>query len=83
MLVLGIAILVIALIGGILSKAWAFILAGMASYYLGDIAFSYLIWNELYYTGSPTDLFWWAGGLLIGFGFYYSRKTVERIKAVK
>ncbi len=76
-LVLGIAILVIGLLGGALSKAWAFILAGMGSYYLGDIAFSYLIWNGLYYTGSPTDLFWWGGGLLIAFGFYYSRKLIE------
>lgn len=79
-LVLGIAILVMPLIGGALSKAWAFILAGIGSYYLGDLAFSYLIWNKLYYTGSPTDLFWWGGGLLIAFGFYYSRKVVEKIK---
>lgn len=78
MLVLGTSILVIALIGGTLSKAWAFILGGMSSYYLGDIAFSYLIWNELYYTGSPSDLFWWGGGLLIAFGFYYSRKAIEK-----
>lgn len=77
-LVLGIAVLVMPLIGGALSKAWAFILTGMAGYYLGDLAFSYLIWNELYYTGSPTDLFWWGGGLLIAFGFYYSRKVVEK-----
>ncbi|MFZ1324603.1 MAG: hypothetical protein WAT67_01025 [Candidatus Contendobacter sp.] len=49
--------------GGATAEAWWYVLAGLVLYFIGDQAYTYLVFTEQYTSGSPIDIFW-----VLGFG---------------
>ncbi len=54
---------------GTLGLTWGLIILYLILNYIFDASFSYLTWNNLYYTGHPIDLLYFAGYLLLILGF--------------
>ncbi|QQS53258.1 MAG: hypothetical protein IPM89_10090 [Candidatus Competibacteraceae bacterium] len=52
-----------ALYGGVVGKAWWYVLGGLVLYFLGNQIYTYLVFTEQYATGSPIDILW-----VLGFG---------------
>ena len=52
-----------ALYGGVVGKAWWYVLAGLVLYFIGNQSYTYLVFTKQYATGSPIDAFW-----VFGFG---------------
>lgn len=68
---------------GILSRSWFIISLGFLASAVADTLFSYLTWNEIYFTAGNifistiTDSLWILGYLIIAFGFYYQRYQLK------
>lgn len=55
-------------------KAWWYVVAGIMLYYIGNLLYTALVFNETYVSGAMTDAFWPLGFGLIGFGAVYARE---------
>ena len=63
--------------GGLVGRAWWYVLGGILLYYIANQVYSYLSLKELYQTGSLIDLGWIIGYGLIGCGALTTRKMME------
>jgi hypothetical protein len=54
-------------------KAWWYVVAGIMLYYIGNLLYTALVFNETYQSGAMTDIFWPLGFGLIGLGAVYAR----------
>ncbi|MFO1424593.1 MAG: hypothetical protein U1F70_13285 [Candidatus Competibacteraceae bacterium] len=52
-----------ALYGGVVGKAWWYVLAGLVLYFIANQTYTYLVFTKQYATGSPIDALW-----VFGFG---------------
>ncbi|MDG4551689.1 MAG: hypothetical protein P9F19_13970 [Candidatus Contendobacter sp.] len=52
-----------ALYGGVVGKAWWYVLAGLVLYFIANQSYTYLVFTKQYATGSPIDALW-----VFGFG---------------
>jgi len=66
-------------LGGRLGQAWLLISLGFILYSLADLAFSYLQWEEIYWSGHPIDLFWLVGDAIIFVGAAMYRRAYEKL----
>jgi diguanylate cyclase len=55
-------------------KAWWYVAAGIVLYYVGNLLYTALVFNETYASGTMTDVFWPLGFGLIGLGAVYARE---------
>lgn len=55
-------------LGGRLGWAWLLISVGFILYSVADLAFSYLSWEEVYWSGHPVDLLWMIGDTIVFVG---------------
>lgn len=69
-------------LGGRLGQAWLVISLGLILISIADLAFSYLLWEEIYKSGNPIDLFWLAGDTVIFVGASMYRRAYEEILEV-
>ena len=53
------------LYGGMAGAAWWYLLGGLALYFIGDQFYAYLVMTKQYASGSPIDIFWLIGFLMI------------------
>ena len=58
---------------------WSLILFGILSTFIGDIAFAYMEYAEIYYTGNPLELAFFWSYILITFGMMYHVKTMSSL----
>jgi hypothetical protein len=56
-----------------IGKAWWYVVAGIMLYYIGNLLYTALVFNESYASGAMTDIFWPLGFGLIGLGAVYAR----------
>lgn len=61
---------------GRIGKSWLFLNAGLISYIIGDVLFSYTTAFGLYYCGHPLELFFHFGYLLLLLAFYTHMKEL-------
>lgn len=75
------AVLLVALVylGGRLGRAWLVVSVGFALQSLADLAFSYMQWEEIYWSGHPIDLFWLAGYTVVFVGAALYRHAYENL----
>ncbi len=58
---------------------WSLILFGILSTFIGDIAFSYMEYAEIYYTGNPLELAFFWSYILLTFGMIYNVKVMSSL----
>jgi hypothetical protein len=51
--------------GGVASSSAWFIMIGLVLYFIGDQAYTYLVFTKQYASGSPIDIFWVLGFAMI------------------
>ncbi|MBU6997498.1 MAG: hypothetical protein HXS41_02565 [Theionarchaea archaeon] len=66
-------------LGGRLGRSWILISVGFILFSFGDLAFSYLTWEELYWSGHPVDLLWLFGDIFVFVGCSLYRHAYERL----
>lgn len=66
-------------LGGRLGRAWLIISLGFVVYSLADLGFSYLQWEETYFSGHPIDLLWLIGDAIVFVGAALYRHAYEKI----
>ena len=66
-------------LGGRLGRAWLIISLGFVVYSFADLAFSYLSWEEIYWSGHPIDLLWLLGDAIVFVGAAMYRYAYERL----
>jgi hypothetical protein len=66
-------------LGGRLGRSWILISAGFILFSFADLAFSYLTWEELYWSGHPVDLLWIFGDICVFVGCSLYRHAYERL----
>lgn len=66
-------------LGGRLGRAWLIISLGFVLHSFADLAFSYLQWEETYWSGHPIDLLWLLGYSVVFVGAYMYRHAYEKI----
>lgn len=75
-----VALLVTAMyLGGQLGRAWLLISVGFILYAVADLAFSYLQWEEIYWSGHPVDLLWMIGDTIVFVGATMYRYAYEKL----
>ncbi|MBU7013237.1 MAG: hypothetical protein HXS52_08710 [Theionarchaea archaeon] len=65
--------------GGRLGRSWILISVGFILFSFADLAFSYLTWEELYWSGHPVDLLWLSGDIFIFVGCSLYRHAYKRL----
>lgn len=58
---------------------WSLILFGILSTFIGDIAFSYMEYADIYYTGNPLELAFFWSYILLTFGMVYNVKMTSSL----
>jgi diguanylate cyclase len=61
--------------GGGVGKSWWYVVGGIIFYFVANLCYSYMVFNETYQTGSWTDIFWPLGFGLIALGAVATHKA--------
>lgn len=64
-------------LGGRLGRAWLLICIGFFVYAAADLAFSYLSWEEIYWSGNPLEILWLIGDIIVFWGAALYGKAYE------
>jgi hypothetical protein len=78
--ILYVALLVTSLyLGGRLGNAWLLICIGFILYVAADLTFSYLNWEEIYWSGNPLEVLWLIGDVIVFWGAAMYGKAYEMV----
>jgi len=74
----GLALLLfLSLKGSRLGTSWKTFTISFAVYAIADLFYTYQLYAGTYQTGSVTDVFWYAGQLIMAYGFYQQIRLLQ------
>ncbi|MGD2250506.1 MAG: hypothetical protein PVF58_19080 [Candidatus Methanofastidiosia archaeon] len=66
-------------VGGRLGNAWLLICIGFIIYAAADLSFSYMYWEEIYWSGNPLEVLWLIGDVIVFWGAAMYGKAYEMV----
>ncbi|MBN2484712.1 MAG: hypothetical protein JXB34_01940 [Bacteroidales bacterium] len=65
---------------GTISRPWKYLALGFLLFTVADLLYSYMLWQDLYDSGSYIDIAWNLGYLFIALAALYQKELVESVK---